>query len=361
MRIFQSSGITQAYRCRLTKIAVSAKSFAEKRDAFLNDRFGAPHILLPVLRGDASAFFTNANDEDLQRTWAREQGMPSKTPLLDILLAQVEHHRTEVMYNLDPITVGDNVIRRLPSSVKRTIAWRAAPSGGAHFLTHDLIVNNFPHLLDEYRRKGVKASFFFPAHDPVFDEYADKTERSIDIFFAGGYSRHHIRRNETLNLVAKLRSRFNVVFCINTSRFTRLAESPLGLIGPLRKHRRPASMRAVSCPPKFGRSLYEFLGKSKIVINGAIDMAGPDRGNIRVWEAMGAGAALVSDEGNYPEGFRAGENFISYKDDTSLLDAVEQLLEDDTRRVALAAAGNRLIRRDYDKARQWSAFQILAE
>jgi hypothetical protein len=44
------------------------------------------------------------------------------------------------------------------------------------------------------------------------------------------------------------------------------------------------------------------IGSSKIVRSGAIDMAGADRGNMRCFEAMGCGALLLSDEGNYPEG-----------------------------------------------------------
>lgn len=358
MRLFQSSGVTKAYRSHLDEITADAQDFATKRDVFLKDRFGAPHILLPVLEGDADAFFTNANDEDLQRAWAREQGMAAKTPLLDILLAQVEHHRTEVLYNLDPITVDDTFLLRLPGSVKRTVAWRAAPSGNAEFLKHDLIVNNFPHVLETYRRKGARIALFFPAHDPVMDDYAN-TDRPIDIFFAGGYSRHHIRRNQTLSLIAELRTRFNIVFCIDVSRFTRLAESPFGLVGPLRKYRRPEGIFALSQSPRYGRDLYRLLGKSKIVINGAIDMAGPDRGNIRVWEAMGAGAALVSDEGNYPEGIEAGKAFASYRDDRSLIAAVERLLGDDVYRLNLAAAGNRIIKSRYGKVEQWSAFQRL--
>ena len=36
----------------------------------------------------------------------------------------------------------------------------------------------------------------------------------------------------------------------------------------------------------FGRALYELIGSSKIVLNGAIDMAGTDRGNMRCFETM---------------------------------------------------------------------------
>jgi hypothetical protein len=59
---------------------------------------------------------------------------------------------------------------------------------------------------------------------------------------------------------------------------TRLAESLLGRFLPLRKHRRPGAIAKIAQPPIFGRQLYELIGRSKIVLNGAIDMAGRDRG-----------------------------------------------------------------------------------
>jgi hypothetical protein len=52
------------------------------------------------------------------------------------------------------------------------------------------------------------------------------------------------------------------------------------------------------------QKLYELIGKSKIVLNGVIDMVGRDRGNMRCFEAMGCGALLLSDEGNYPKGMK---------------------------------------------------------
>ncbi|RWK45654.1 hypothetical protein [Mesorhizobium sp.] len=72
-------------------------------------------------------FFTNGDDERLQRAWAHENGLREDTPLADILLAQIEANRTEVFYNLDPIRFDSAFLKRLPGHVKRTIAWRAAP------------------------------------------------------------------------------------------------------------------------------------------------------------------------------------------------------------------------------------------
>ncbi len=248
-------------------------TFKAQAARFLDDRYGAMHFLAPVLNGDDTAFFTNGDDEILQRTWAREAGMPAKTALAEILLAQIESHRTEVFYNMDPMRYGNEFVRRLPGCVRRTVAWRAAPSPGADFGGYSLIVCNFPSILRSYQERGWKAAYFAPAHDPVMDEYAGNDDRPIDVLFVGGYSRHHTKRAAVLEAVAGLRKRRRIEFRLAPSRFTRIAESPAGYLAPLGKYRRPKDIRAISRDPVFGRDLYALISKSKIVLNGAVDMA----------------------------------------------------------------------------------------
>jgi hypothetical protein len=359
MRLLQNSGIYPSYLPQLRKLDSHARTFAEKIDIFLNDRFGAAHILQPVLQSSPDAFFTNGDDPVLQRAWAIENHLPQEASLQDILLAQIESHRTEVFYNLDPMRYGSSFIRRLPGCVKKTIAWRAAPSPGADFAAYDLIVCNFPSILQGYREAGWRAAYFFPGHDPVMDSYAAQTERPIDVLFVGGYSRHHRQRAIILESVAALRHNLSVAFHLDRSRMTRLAETPLGWAGPLARHRRPAAIRAVSKEPVFGRQLYAALGQAKIVLNGAVDMAGSDRGNMRCWEAMGCGALLLSDAGIYPEGMVASEHFLTYENASNALD---QIREKSGKKMyaEIALSGYEMIAARFSKEVQWVAFCQLA-
>ncbi len=359
MRLFQNSSVYRSYRPRLKALTADEKTFDEAIGAFLNDRFGAVHILRPVLERDDDAFFANGDYGPMQRLWAREQGLPATTSLEDILLAQIEHHRTEVLYNLDPVRYGNAFLARLPGTVRRTIAWRAAPSPNANFLQHDVIVNNFSSLLAGYEAQGARTAYFTPAHDPVMDEYC-LDDRSIDVLFVGTYSRHHRKRAAMLEAIAGLRDRMKIVMHLDVSRFTRLAETPLGLMGPLRKDRRPSDLRAVARPPVFGRDLFAALGSAKIVVNGAIDMAGNDRGNMRVWEALGCGAALVGDCGTYPPGIEIGRHLRAYRSSADVPDLLTDMIEKPTETAALALAGHDMIRTRYSKAAQWERFVDLA-
>jgi len=356
MRLFQNSGLYPSYLRRLAELRKGCTNFAAATQIFLNDRFGAPHFLKPVLDGESFAFFANGDDPFAQKLWAVEQGLSANTPLDQILLAQIEHHRTEVFYNLDPMRYGNDFLARLPGHVRRTVAWRAAPSDGGNFLKHDVIVNNFPSILEAYRTLGVRSEYLTPAHDPEMDSYAICTERPIDVLFVGGYSRHHRQRAILLEAIAALRDEMNVVFHLDRSRLTRLAETPLGVVGPLARHKRPRTVRLVAQPPVFGRDLLQALSQAKMVINGAVDMAGIDRGNMRIWEALGCGAAMVSDAGRYPAGLKSGRDFLSYGSSEEAVAHLRALYSDPEKRMALGRMGNQTIRSVFSKASQWHRF-----
>jgi Glycosyl transferases group 1 len=356
MRLFQNMGLSRAYMQRFAKINL-ATNFIGQRDVLLHDCYGASHVLLPVTQRDENAFFTSGDVEKIQNAWASENGLAKKTPLADILLAQIEHHRTEVFYNLDPGRYDGAFVRRLPAHVKKKIAWRAAP-GQIDFGGYDLVVSNFPSIRKSYEEQGIRTAEFFPSHDPALDEYARNENRDIDVLFFGGYSRHHSKRAEILEAVAKLSSKYNIAFHLENSRYTQLAETPLGWFGPLAKARRPDAIRKVAQPSVFGRAMYEQLGRAKIVINAAIDMAGDDRGNMRCFEAMGGGAMLLTDAGNYPRGMVDGGTMITYESAEDAVSKIRMYLAEGKWQ-DIPRMGHNVIAKVYSKAAQIQRFTEL--
>jgi|APAra7269097635_1048570.scaffolds.fasta_scaffold00056_11 hypothetical protein len=361
MRIFQNSGVYASYLPRLDRLTSQETQFGKRLQVFVNDSYGACHILKPPAELASDVFFTNGDDEKLQKYWAAENGLPSSASMEEILLSQIEHHRTEIFYNMDPMRYGNEFLQKLPGSVRKSVMWRAAPSGSVDFGAYDLIVCNFPLILESYRKHGWHAEYFAPAHDPAMDDYAANGNRPVDVLFVGGYSRHHRKRAEILEAVSELGKEFRVVYHLDRSRLTRLAESPMGQFLPLRKHKRPKSIRAVSQPAVFGRDLYSAISQAKIVLNGAVDMAGPDRGNMRCWEALGCGAAMVSDAGNYPQGMVDGENMLTYDSAQAAVSIIRDLLADRRHLQAIAAKGHGMIRTLYNKDAQWQQFNRLVE
>jgi hypothetical protein len=359
MRILQNFGLYRSYIPRLRQLSQGVTTFSALRQAFLRDRFAAVHILEPVLRDADSTFLTNGDDEVLQRAWASEMGMATTCTLEEILLAQLEAHRAAVFYNMDPLRYGNEFVRKLPGCVKHSITWRAAPSGNIDLSAYNLVVSNFPAILQDFAQHGCRTAYFFPGHDPAMDEYAHNTERPVDVLFAGSYSRHHLRRARLLEAVARLAGTCRVEMHLDESRATRLAESTLGRLLPLSRYRRPEAIRKVAQPPVFGRTLYEALSHSKIVVNGAIDMAGAERGNMRCWEAMGLGSLMLSDSGVYPAGMVAGESFITYESDADVPELIRRALDEWERHRDIARRGYAVVSEVYSKQAQMKAFEAM--
>jgi hypothetical protein len=357
MRLFQNSGLSRTYKKQIISLVGNETGFQAQRRIFFDDRYCASHILLPCSSNDSDAFFTNGNDENLQRAWARENGLPAKTSLVEILLAQIEHHRADVFYNNDPVVFDGSFARRLPGSVKRCIAWRAAP-GKIDFGGYDLVVSNFPSIRKKYEEAGIRTAELFPAHDPELDSYAENRERDIDVLFFGTYTRHHERRRMILEKIAESSSQFTVALHLDNSRFTRLAETPIGWFKPFSAVRRPKAVRAIAQNPVFGRNMYRALGRAKIVINASIDMAGQDRGNMRCFEAMGAGALLLTDLGNYPSGMKANTTMVNYDAVTDIVPAIRKILDEGSWQ-SVGAAGHEAIKTIYSKKVQYKKFRAL--
>lgn len=359
MRLFQNSRYYPSLQSKVRELTKNCSTFDDQIDAFLKFREGAAHILLPIDQKAEWAFFTNGDDGPVQRIWAREHGIKSRASLSDILKAQIEEHRADVFYNLDATGWDSTLIKGLPGCVKKTVAWHAAPFRDTQFSDYDLVVCNFPSILAALKEQGCRTEHFFPAHDPVLEPFAACLDRPIDVLFVGGYSRHHGRRAAVLEAVASLSGDYNIVYHLDRSRLCRLAESPFGRLLPLAKHRRPDAIREITNSPVFGLDLYKALSAAKIVLNGAIDMAGIDRGNMRCFEASGSGALLLSDEGVYPEGMRDGQTIVTYNSPEHAVKQARALLEASETRLAIARAGYGMVSNRYSKEVQWKRFEAL--
>lgn len=359
MRIFQNIFAYPAYLRHLDKACGKTASFAERLHAMVNDGMNGVHLLEPVITGEPGAFLTCNEDEALQSAWARENGLPARTTPDEVLLAQIEQARPEVFYTQSPNRYGPDFMRRLPGCVRKRVAWHSPPAPVGNLTAYDLIVNNFPRSLEIYATQGVRTAYFTPSFDPIMADYCDNEDRPIDIAFVGGYSRHHRQRAAILEAVAELGGEYHVRFALAPGRLTRLAETPVGWLPPLSKHARPKNVRKVSGTPLFGRAMYGLFSQAKIILNGAVDSAAGDRGNMRCFETMGCGALLLSDPGRYPKGMEDGRTMRVYENTADAVRVIRDVLANADERQAVAASGLRLMKEDYSKYGQWQKFQQL--
>lgn len=356
MRIFQSKFIYPAHARLLRPALKQCASYAQAYDVLLGD-YPKAHVLEPVMQGREGCRAAFISEPVSQGLWARDKGMPSSAKPAEILLAQIEEDKPDVFYNGNATQIPVELLARMPGCVKHKIVWHASPIVGDYYRHYDLVVCNFPDIMRQFEERGCTTKYFFPAHDPFAEEVVS-VQPTEDVVFSGGYTRHHKRRNRIFEKVAS-DPQLSVSLYLDPSRMTRLAESPAGWIGPLKSHRRPEAIRRATKPAVFGRDLYRTLAGGRIVLNASIDMAGKSRGNLRCFEALSCGRLLLSDAGDYVDGFEDGETMIVYRDADDAIRLARQLLEDEPRRQRIAAAGHEMIRRQYSKERQMAAFTEL--
>jgi len=260
------------------------------------------------------------------RPLARKIGL---SPSLDaqaetILLAQVEDFKPDVVLNQDTFHVDVRLMRRIKAIGKPILIGQVgiAPSRGVDWSVYDLMMSQLSATVEFFRRLGVRAEVNHLAFEPgILDALPPAPAADIDVSFVGTVSPDHRQRIALLEAVAE---RYDLKLFGNPPR-TLPAASPL--------HR---------CfqGEVWGAEMYQALRRSKITLNSHIDMAGREAGNMRLFEATGVGAYLLTDyKDNLPTLFEPDREVAVWRSVDDCLAAIERALGDAQSRAAIAAAG----------------------
>jgi len=105
--------------------------------------------------------------------------------------------------------------------------------------------------------------------------------------------------------------------------------------------------------PVFGLEMFQLLRDARIVFHKAQDGTGECAGALRLFETTGVGSLLlVNDSPEIPDLFVPGTEIVTYRSVDECAALVEELLEDEPRRAAIAAAGQARTLRDHTIARR---------
>lgn len=212
----------------------------------------------------------------------------------------------------------------------------------------------------EWEAKGMKTAWFSPSHDPIMSDFARNDDRPIDISFAGTYSAAHVARNRLLETIAEAFTERRVEFRLVYPKWKRMPFD--GILGklPLPIYYLPKPLRRVSKGPLFGRPSYELFSRSKIVINAHGEITRGYRGNMRCFEAIGCGACMVSDAGEYSRGLMPGIHFETFKDEAEAISKIEMILRHWEEKREMGRKGSEHLKATLSKSWQWDLFQQLA-
>lgn len=250
--------------------------------------------------------------------------------MAEALLAHVRKLRPDVVHIqsmdlLHPQVVA--AVRRETRLVVGQIAADLPPEW--NYGVYDLVVSSIPDLVDRFRREGVAAEWLPLAFEPSLAGRFPKVQRDVPVSFVGSFSVSHTRRIEVIEAVARV--------------------APLHVwTGDVQALPAGSPARATVQGVAWGREMYQVLGRSRLTINNHARIAGTAANNLRLFEATGMGALLVTEAGsNLADLFEAGREVVTYRSPAECAEVVHHYLDQPAEADEIAAAGQRRTLREH--------------
>jgi spore maturation protein CgeB len=242
----------------------------------------------------------------------------------DILFAQIEEFRPDVVLNQDTFHVDTSLIRRIKGIGKPILIGQVGiePSRGEDWTVYDLMISQLSMTVNFFRGFGVRSEVNHLAFEPaILDALPKAPAADIDVSFVGTVSADHRQRIALLEAVAE---RYD-----------------LQLYGS-RPQALPASSPLHRCyrGEVWGAEMYQVLRRSRVTLNSHIDLTGREAGNMRLFEATGVGTFLLTDrKDNLGTLFEPDREVAAWRSIDDCLTAIGRMLGDDNGRAAIARAG----------------------
>ena len=246
------------------------------------------------------------------------------------LLAQVRKLKPDVVHIQSMDLLHPQIIAEVRRETRLVVGQIAADvPADWDYGCYDLVVSSIPGLVDRFRSDGVPAEWLPLAFERSLTSRLANGERDIRVSFVGSFSASHPRRIEVVEAVARIAP-------LRTWTADSAALSPNSPVTP--------TIQGVA----WGRDMYEVLGRSRLTINNHGRIAGTAANNLRLFEATGMGALLVTDAAtNLGELFEVGREVVTYRDAREAGEVVRYYLDHPHEAQVIAAAGQRRTLRDH--------------
>ena len=272
----------------------------------------------------------------LQRAWANEHGVRSRKrlPLFrddSLVLAQAEEFCPDVVYVQDLNVLGPKQLGEMRARSRLLVGQIASKAPPRRQLEQfDLLVTSFPHFVPRFREAGIASEYLRIGFDSRVLEHVQGEAPTEGVVFVGGLARGpHAKGNELLEHAAR--------------------RAPIDFWG-YKVNRWPANsaIRRRYHGEAWGLDMYRVLARSKISLNRHIDVAEDHANNMRLYEATGVGALLLTDaKRNLGELFEPGEEVVTYASEDELVEKIHHYLGDGAERTRIARAGQERTLREH--------------
>lgn len=240
-----------------------------------------------------------------------------------ILKAQIDFYRPDILYVQD-ITIDGRFLHEIKNSVKLIVGQTAYPlPRKINLKGYDLILTSFPHFVSRFRKMGINSEYFRIAFEPTVLERIGMHDRVYNCTFVGGISKVHRRGTELFEgLANKVDIDFFGYGVENLPKNSVIRKKHHGEV--------------------WGKDMYKVMTQSKVTINRHIDVSENFANNMRLYEATGCGAMLITDmKDNLNELFDVGKEVVAYNDVNELVEFIKYYADNASQREAIAKAGQK--------------------
>lgn len=329
------------------------QSYDQQLSAILNDFFYWPPYLIPEFRAlGHEAEIVYGNIGPLQQAWAREHHIEvgPENGQFEIVLEQIKRFRPDVLWFGGADYYLGDFLHQVKPYCRRIVAWKAVGfSSALNWQDVDCVLSSHLVFIEQFRRMGVWSERILPCFEPRILEHLQPASRGIPASFIGTLSPiHFAQRMKFLN---DLRGRVPLDIYAEKPIWRRRPWPPRMFLNQARFI--PFLIRGRLRPAVYGLDMFQVLAASKIALNVHIDSANGQAGNIRMFEATGAGALLVTDAAaNLSELFEPEREVVTYRSSEEAVEKIHYYLAHPDERQAIAAAAQRRTLRDYNATRR---------
>ncbi len=331
---------------------LKSENYNQIKKELLNECFGTSDFYsynLKKIGHEASDLIIN--DEILQRKWAAEnklnidrssifsklQGLPYIHKFIgkpdwvqEIAFEQIKREKPDILYMQDLSILNPGTLINIKKYCKLLVGQIACPLPPAKNLKQfDLIITSFPHYVEKFKKRRINSEYSPLAFDPRVINKVKEYKRRYAVTFIGGISLSHVNGLKTLKYIAD-QLKIDV---------WGYGKEILSRTSKIYKYHHGEA---------WALDMYRLLAESKITINRHIDVSKNYANNMRLFEATGMGAMLITDKKqNLSKLFEVGKEVVEYDNNKDLLNKIYYYIKHDKKRMAIAIAGQKRTLKDY--------------
>lgn len=317
-------------------------NYADRMRQLLDLKFGTSDFYSHAFRNYGwEAKDIIPNDYFGRKLWCRENGVAPQY-VRESTIFQILNEKPDVVYFQDLSFLKAEELNYIREKVRgillvgqHSCAW----AGNDVVRNYDFLWTSFPHFMDKLKQNAVEHDFLQIGFggERIFDALGwPDGNRPFDVSFVGGVGAHWSRGNELLERVAQK---------IDSFTWWGYGNDQLP----------PCLLKRIWQGQAWGLDMYRVYMRSKIVINRHGEVAQGISNNMRMFEATGCGALMMTEASeNLDCYFEDGFECVSYTDESDLIEKIRYYLDHDDERQDIAEAG-------HQRAMKYHTYQTILE